>query len=56
MSQENKIKYGKIESNKTSYHIVALPYATKNGSDYKRVVVYLILVKIKGKTFDKKQS
>ncbi|EOB13192.1 hypothetical protein NBO_124g0001 [Nosema bombycis CQ1] len=53
MNREDEIKYDKIEINGTSYHMVALPYATKNGSDYRRYMVYLIPIKIKGKTFDK---
>ncbi|EOB14654.1 hypothetical protein NBO_19g0007 [Nosema bombycis CQ1] len=53
MNREDEIKYDNIESNKTSHHVVALPYATKNGSDYRRYMVYLIPIKIKGKTFDK---
>ncbi|EOB11151.1 hypothetical protein NBO_1569g0001 [Nosema bombycis CQ1] len=53
MNQEDEIKYDKIESNKTLYHMVALPYAKKNESDYRSYMVYLIPIKIKGKTFDK---
>ncbi|EOB11150.1 hypothetical protein NBO_1570g0002 [Nosema bombycis CQ1] len=55
MKQKNEIKYDKIEINETSYHMVALPYATKNGTDYRRYMLYLIPIKIKGKTFDETQ-
>ncbi|EOB14656.1 hypothetical protein NBO_19g0009 [Nosema bombycis CQ1] len=48
---EDEFKYNIIKSKNASYHIVALPYITRNGNDYSRYMVYLIPISVQGKYF-----